>query len=71
MGRRDNAVADRCLGTMRRDLTEFVIDKHFDKAKVSMFKQIETFYNSVPPHQMLTDQSPDQFEGEQEMPITA
>jgi hypothetical protein len=36
-----------------------------------MFKHIETFYNSVRLHQMLSDQSPDQFEGELEMPITA
>jgi len=56
---------------MRHDWTEFVNHEHFDKAKVSMFKHIETFYNSVPPHQTLSGQSPDPFEGEQEMPITA
>jgi hypothetical protein len=48
---------------MRHDWTEFVNHEHFDKAKVSMFKHIETFYNSVPLRQALADQTPDPFEG--------
>jgi hypothetical protein len=56
---------------MRHDWTEFSNNEHLDKAKVSMFKHIETFYNSIRSHHTLSDQSPDQFEGEQEMPITA
>ena len=56
---------------MRHDWTEFVNHEHFDKAKVSMFKHVDTFYNSIRSPQMLSDQSPDQFEGEQEMPKTA
>ena len=50
-----NAIQGACLGR---------IDRRANQARASVFKYIETFYNSKRIHQSLKHLTPDQFEQE-------
>ncbi len=60
----DNAVAERFFWSLKHEWTKHEILADLAAARRSVFKYIETFYNSVRLHQTLGYKSPDQFETE-------
>ena len=60
----DNAVAERFFWSLKHEWTKFDSFETLEEARWSVFKYIETFYNSVRIHQTLNYQTPNQFETE-------
>ena len=60
----DNAVAERFFWSLKHEWTKHLSFADLDAARMSVFKYIETFYNSVRLHQALGYKSPNQFETE-------
>lgn len=58
----DNAVAERFFWSLKHEWTKHESFADLDAARWSVFKYIETFYNSVRIHQALNYQTPNQFE---------
>lgn len=58
----DNAVAERFFWSLKHEWTKFESFADITEARWSVFKYIETFYNSVRIHQALNYQTPVQFE---------
>lgn len=58
----DNAVAERFFWSLKHEWTKFESFENLQEARSSVFKYIETFYNSNRIHQTLNYQTPDQFE---------
>lgn len=58
----DNAVMERFFWSLKHEWTKHRRYANLDEARRSVFKYIETFYNSVRLHQTLNYQSPNQFE---------
>lgn len=58
----DNAVMERFFWSLKHEWTKHRRYANLDEARLSVFKYIETFYNSVRLHQTLNYQSPNQFE---------
>lgn len=58
----DNAVAERFFWSLKHEWTKFEKYQNLADAQHSVFKYIETFYNSERIHQTLKYQSPDEFE---------
>ncbi len=58
----DNAVAERFFWSLKHEWTKFASFENLEEARWSVFKYIETFYNSERIHQTLNYQTPDQFE---------
>lgn len=58
----DNAVAERFFWSLKHEWTKFEQYQNLLEAKLSVFKYIETFYNSVRIHQTLNFKSPNEFE---------
>ena len=58
----DNAVAERFFWSLKHEWTKFERFGDLQEAQRSVFKYIETFYNSTRIHQSLNYQTPDQFE---------
>lgn len=58
----DNAVAERFFWSLKHEWTKFEQFGNLDAARLSVFKYIETFYNSERIHQTLEYQTPDEFE---------
>lgn len=58
----DNAVMERFFWSLKHEWTKHRRYADLDQARLSVFKYIETFYNSVRLHQTLNYQSPNQFE---------
>lgn len=58
----DNAVAERFFWSLKHEWTKFESFKNLEDARWSVFKYIETFYNSERIHQALNYQTPNQFE---------
>lgn len=58
----DNAVAERFFWSLKHEWTKHETFADLDAARLSVFKYIETFYNTVRLHQSLGFTSPDQFE---------
>ena len=58
----DNAVAERFFWSLKHEWTKFQSYQDLEEARLSVFKYIETFYNSVRIHQALNYQTPNQFE---------
>ncbi len=58
----DNAVAERFFWSLKHEWTKFEQFKDLETARLSVFKYIETFYNSERIHQTLDYQTPDEFE---------
>jgi putative transposase len=66
----DNAVMERFFWSLKHEWTNHESFEHLAEARLSVFKYIETFYNSVRLHQTLGYQAPNQFEAEH-APATA
>jgi putative transposase len=60
----DNAVAERFFWSLKHEWTKHETFMDLDAARLSVFKYIETFYNTVRLHQSLGYKSPNQFETE-------
>jgi putative transposase len=60
----DNAVAERFFWSLKHEWTKHESFADLEAARLSVFKYIETFYNSVRLHQSLGYKSPDVFETE-------
>jgi putative transposase len=60
----DNAVAERFFWSLKHEWTKHEELTDLEAARLSVFKYIETFYNSVRLHQALGYKSPDEFETE-------
>lgn len=58
----DNAVMERFFWSLKHEWTKFETYADINEARLSVFRYIETFYNSERIHQSLNYQSPDQFE---------
>jgi len=53
---------DRFFWSLKHELTKHVHFADLEDARLSVFKYIETFYNSVRLHQTLGYQSPNHYE---------
>jgi putative transposase len=60
----DNAVMERFFWSLKHEWTKFESFDDINDARLSVFKYIETFYNSDRIHQTLGYKSPSQFEHE-------
>ena len=60
----DNAVAERFFWSLKHEWTKHDSFADLEAARLSVFKYVETFYNSVRLHQSLGYKSPDKFETE-------
>jgi putative transposase len=60
----DNAVAERFFWSLKHEWTKHETFTDLEPARLSVFKYIETFYNSVRLHQTLGYKSPNEFEAE-------
>ena len=58
----DNAVVERFFWSLKHEWTKFEEFKNLDDARLSVFKYIETFYNSQRIHQTLDYQTPNEVE---------
>jgi len=58
----DNAVVERFFWSLKHEWTKFEEFENLDQARMSVFKYIESFYNSVRIHQTLEYQTPDEVE---------
>ena len=66
----DNAVMERFFWSLKHEWTNHESFANLAEARLSVFKYIKTFYNSVRLHQTLGYQTPNQFEAEH-APATA
>lgn len=66
----DNAVMERFFWSLKHEWTNHECFADLDAARLSVFKYIEMFYNTVRLHQTLGYQSPNQFEADH-APATA
>lgn len=60
----DNAVAERFFWSLKHEWTNLETFANLEEARWSVFKYIDTFYNSVRIHQALDYQTPNQFEND-------
>jgi len=60
----DNAVAERFFWSLKHEWTNHETFDNLEAARLSVFKYIETFYNTVRLHQSLGYKSPEAFETE-------
>ncbi len=60
----DNAVAERFFWSLKHEWTNWRAHATMDEARLSVFRYIETFYNSRRRHQTLGYKFPDQFEAD-------
>jgi putative transposase len=60
----DNAVAERFFWSLKYEWTNHYEYENLEEARLSVFKYIETFYNSERLHQTLGYQSPNDYEAE-------
>jgi putative transposase len=60
----DNAVAERFFWSLKHEWTKHDSFADLEAARLSVFKYIETFYNTVRLHQSLGYKSPEEFETE-------
>lgn len=60
----DNAVMERFFSSLKREWTKFESFADITESRMSVFRYIETFYNSERIHQTLDHRTPNQFEAE-------
>lgn len=58
----DNAAMERFFWSLKHEWTKHEEYADLEETRLSVFRYIETFYNSERLHQTLNYQSPDQFE---------
>ncbi len=67
----DNAVMERFFWSLKHEWTKHESFQNLDEARLSVFKYIETFYNSQRIHQTLGYQTANQFEAKHATAIAA
>jgi len=67
----DNAVAERFFWSLKHEWTKHESFENLAAAKLSVFKYVETFYNSERIHQTLGYQAPNQYEAEHAPAVAA
>lgn len=67
----DNAVVERFFWSLKHEWTKHQQYENLEEARLSVFKYIETFYNSKRIHQTLGYQTPDEFERKYHAAIAA
>jgi len=67
----DNAVMERFFWSLKHEWTKFESFESIQDARTSVFKYIETFYNSKRIHQTLEYLTPDQFEEKHQQNLAA
>ena len=67
----DNAVMERFFWSLKHEWTNHESYENLEAARLSVFKYIETFYNSQRLHQTLGYQTPNQFEAENAPAVAA
>ena len=67
----DNAVMERFFWSLKNERTKFESFANLEDARLSVFRYIETFYNTERIHQSLNYLSPAQFEAQHEMTLSA
>ncbi len=67
----DNAVAERFFWSLKHEWTKHEKYANLEKARLSVFKYIETFYNPVRIHQTLGYLSPNDYEAEHASALAA
>jgi putative transposase len=67
----DNAAMERFFWSLKHEWTNHESFDHLADARLSVFKYIETFYNTVRLHQTLDYQSPNQFEADHAPAVAA
>lgn len=67
----DNAVAERFFWSLKHEWTKHHHYEDIEAARLSVFKYIETFYNSKRIHQTLGYQTPDEYERKYHAAIAA
>jgi len=67
----DNAVMERFFWSLKHEWTKFESFEAMEQARTSVFKYIETFYNSKRIHQTLKYLTPDQFEEKHQQDLAA
>jgi putative transposase len=67
----DNAVMERFFWSLKHEWTKHESFEDLEAARLSVFKYIETFYNTVRLHQTLGYQSPNDYEAENATGIAA
>lgn len=67
----DNAVAERFFWSLKYEWTNHYEYENLEEARLSVFKYIETFYNSQRLHQTLGYQSPNDYEAEHAPAVAA
>jgi putative transposase len=65
----DNAVMERFFWSLKQEWTNHQSFADIDDARLSVFRYIETFYNSRRLHQSLGYQSPNDFEDEKQVSL--
>ena len=60
----DNAVMERFFWSLKHEWTKFESFSDLNQARISVFRYIETFYNTARLHQTLGYKTPIQFETE-------
>ena len=58
----DNAVMERFFWSLKHEWTNHERFANLEEARMSLFKHIETFYNTERIHQTLNYQTPEEFE---------
>ena len=67
----DNAVAERFFWSLKHEWTNHEMFVDLPAARLSVFKYVETFYNTERLHQTLGYKSPDNFEAEYAQVVAA
>jgi len=65
----DNAVIERFFWSLKHEWTKFESFADIEEARSSVFRYIETFYNSKRIHQTLAYKTPNQFEAEHQLKL--
>lgn len=65
----DNAVAERFFWSLKQEWTNHETFENIEEARLSVFRYIETFYNTERIHEALDYQTPNEFEAQPELEL--
>lgn len=65
----DNAVAERFFWSLKQEWTNHETFENIEEARLSVFRYIETFYNTERIHEALGYQTPNEFEAQDELEL--
>jgi len=65
----DNAVAERFIWSLKQEWTNHETFENIEEARLSVFRYIETFYNTERIHEALDYETPNDFEAQHELTL--